>query len=65
MSRKLKVGREKRKKANKNNLFTAFVTNKWNGKEAYEDFLKREFKVWNNLPSRFKRISLTKEQQKS
>lgn len=54
MARKDKLGREKRKKKNQNGAWHAFVTNKWDGKEPYEEFQKREFKYWNNLPANFK-----------
>ncbi len=54
MAKKGKAGREKRKQKNKNGAFSAFVKNKWNGKEPVEDFWRREFRLWNNLPSVFK-----------
>lgn len=54
MSKKGKVGREKRKAKNKNGAFSLFVKNKWDGKEPYEEFQRREFKFWNNLPAVFK-----------
>lgn len=54
MARKGKAGREKRKATKKNGAFSLFVKNKWDGKEPYSEFQKREFKYWNNLPSTFK-----------
>lgn len=51
--KKGKLSRGKRK-LQRNGAFSAFVKNKWDGKESYEDFQKREFKLWNNLPSQFK-----------
>ena len=54
MARKGKPGRQKRKAIAKNGAFSLFVRNKWDGKEPYEEFQKREFKLWNNLPSQFK-----------
>lgn len=62
MGKKGKLTRKSRK-LKKSAAFSAFVKNKWNGKEPYEEFLKREFKVWNNLPSSFKRINLIKQSQ--
>ncbi len=54
MARKGKVGRTKRKNGQKSGSWSVFVKNKWDGKEPVEEFWKREFKAWNNLPSQFK-----------
>jgi hypothetical protein len=51
----------KSRKLRRNGAFSAYVTNKWDGIEPYEEFMKREFKVWNNLPSSFKRINIIKQ----
>jgi hypothetical protein len=53
MAGKGKLSRGKRKK-NKNGAFSQFVKNKWDGKEPVIEFWKREFKLWNNLPSQLK-----------
>lgn len=53
MGKKGKLSRGKRKVL-KNVQFSAFVKNKWDGKEPVEAFWKREFIAWNNLPSKFK-----------
>lgn len=54
MARSEKKGRASRKGKRRNGALHAFVTNKWDGKESYDDFLTRESKLWNNLPSQFK-----------
>ena len=59
MSKESKKSRNKRK-AKKNGSFSLFVKNKWNGKEPYADFMRREFVAWNNLPSAYK--GFTKKQ---
>lgn len=51
--KKGKLSRRKRK-LQKHPAFSAFVKNKWNGVEPFEEFQKREFKLWNNLPAQFK-----------
>jgi hypothetical protein len=58
--KKGKLSRRKRK-LNRNPHFSSFVKNKWNGKEPIEEFYRREFKLWNNLPSSFKRQDLTRK----
>lgn len=48
-----KKSRNKRK-AKKNPAYSAFIRNKWDGKEPYVEFSKREFRLWNNMPPEFK-----------
>lgn len=52
-----KIGREKKKKVKKSGAFSLYVRNKWNGKEPYAEFQKREIKLWSNLPSQFKMLT--------
>lgn len=45
-------------KANKkvNMALGQFVKHKWDGKKSYEEFIKEEQKLWNDLPASDKRV---------